>query len=152
MYVEGATRETLEAAAQAVGIRLSELRPWGKGFRFRLKTSGPTSDGRPVRYGRRSRMRARSGRRRRIPGAVCWHGHRAYMLALFERAPSALLSTSLATYRGARDFARKYRDTYWATSSPGAWANHAPAAELPCDCEEGAPCGPPLPGSPRELR
>lgn len=49
--------------------------------------------------------------------AVCWHGHRDVMMALFDRHPDARLKSTLADYRGAGDFLAKYRDTYGGTNS-----------------------------------
>lgn len=42
-------------------------------------------------------------RRHRIRSA-CWHAHRNYLYALFERAPQARVTTSIASYQSYRDF------------------------------------------------
>jgi hypothetical protein len=118
--------EQIENAAASVGVRLVGLRPNGvKKFShsFTLKTSGPTSNGSPVKFGRRSqRSTNKDGTKRRIPGSVCWHGHRDFMLALYRVAPTMRLKTALADYRNAEHFERTYRNTYESGSGGG------------CDC------------------
>jgi len=109
MLIRGATREDLTAAVRATpGVRFFyEPYAVGRGWRFRLKTDGPKP-----RFGRVSANQVRrNGERRRIPGAVCWHGHREFMRALFERAPGATLETGLITYRGREDFERRHAST-----------------------------------------
>lgn len=58
-------------------------------------------------------MTKKDGSPRRI-GAVCWHGHRDWMRAVFNAYPDARIVTGLAgdvDYRGADDFERTHRDT-----------------------------------------
>jgi hypothetical protein len=99
-----------------------------------LKTSGTGPD---LRYGRIGVMRSRkTGKHRRLPGRVCWHGHRDFLKRVFNLVPSAVVRTSFATYRGEtgpQGFLSLFPATY-----------HSPAGqgfvfgEL-CDCAEDAP-------------
>jgi len=122
-----AHEETLLDAAQFVGVEVRNLRRDGRGYRFTLAP-------RPRReYERAADVPYRllrpcpregnfpAGRGNCWPcacdghvhavGAVCWHGHRDFMRAVFEREPDARIHTALADYHGAEDFERKYRDT-----------------------------------------
>lgn len=44
--------------------------------------------------------------------AVCWHGHRDFLRALFALDPDAVVITAVARYRGANHFEGIYRDTW----------------------------------------
>ena len=136
MQIWGITPEQATEAADRARVR-AYLPAWSgpkrRSIRVRLKTSGPTSDGRPTVYGRRGYHVNANGKRRRVPGAVCWHGHRAFMLALFELNPEARVKSNLADYRGRAHFERTHGATffrgvdYMGYDMPG-------AAKLPCDC------------------
>lgn len=134
MHVKNATEQALKEAANAVGVRINGPTPSRGGYRFTLRTDGY---GPELRYGRRSFRRNRDGSRRRVPGAVCWHGHRDFMHELFARCPDAVLVTALATYRGRADFEAKFPATYWRKSRAAGvmFMPEAPEA-LPCDCDE----------------
>lgn len=123
--------DALNEAAAEVGVRLNNPRIEGRRVLFRLATKG-----KPVTvYGRRGH----NGRR--VPGAVCWHGHRDFMRALYQRLPDVVLRTALAVYNGADDFEDKYLDTYPSHSHYGSWngSSWAPNGNLSqCDCKEGA--------------
>lgn len=116
MQAWNVTEAQVLQAAKETGIRVDGLRPAGKTGRsvyFTLKTSGPTSDGNTVKYGRRSmNILNKDGAGRRIPGAVCWHGHRDFMRTLFGLAPSMRIKSALADYRGAQDFETRHESTY----------------------------------------
>jgi len=43
--------------------------------------------------------------------AVCWHGHRDFMRAIFEADPDARIKTMWADYRGSEDFEEKFPGT-----------------------------------------
>jgi hypothetical protein len=86
----------------------------GRALRFRLAvdtTQDRNADG-FLPYQRMSTALG-VGEGRKI-AAVCWHGHRDFMRALFRRAPEARIKTALADYRGELDFERKYPDTFGA--------------------------------------
>ena len=134
MHVKNATESALKDAAHAVGVRLNGPTPNRNGYRFTLRTDGY---GAALRYGRRGFHLNRDGGRRRIPGRVCWHGHRDFMRELFARCPDAVLVTALATYNGAADFESKFRNTYYQKPhGAGVVFNPSTAEALPCDCDE----------------
>ena len=75
----------------------------------------------------------RSNTGRKI-AALCWHGHRDIMRALFAAYPNALLITAMARYDGRADFL----DTYMATGRVNLGSIAAPlAARDACECREG---------------
>jgi len=43
--------------------------------------------------------------------AVCWHGHVAFMRAVFKRWPDATIKSSIARFRGKDDFDARHRGT-----------------------------------------
>lgn len=105
----------------------------GRALRFRLglDTTQPRHNpGNFLPYQRRSTY---SGRK---VAAVCWHGHRDFMRALYRLAPDARIKTALADYHGAEDFERQFRSTYgvgngWNISygqACGCVANHVEVA------------------------
>ena len=59
----------------------------------------------------------RAGKRRRVH-AVCWHGHRAFMRALYALAPSARIVTAFTTYNGAAEFEAKHEATAGQQTGP----------------------------------
>lgn len=101
-------------------------------LRFVLKTSGPTSDGKPVRFGRRSLHRQKGdGSYSRVPGRVFWHGHREFFDHLFVIAPGAWVKSAKATYDGADGYAREV------DNSRGVREYHGfRAFDEACDCDE----------------
>jgi hypothetical protein len=108
--------DTIRSCAHAVGLRIygewngsDQIKRDGRALRFRLRldTEQRQPDG-TLPYQRISRVLIRP---RRV-SAVCWHGHRDFMLAVFAVNPDARIKTALADYRGADDFERKYRATF----------------------------------------
>ena len=70
-------------------------------------------DGTPIRSGRGLRFTLlppqdkryqRRGRGGQWINALCWHGHYAFMAALFERVPTASLVTTMVRYDGKAAF------------------------------------------------
>lgn len=62
------------------------------------------------------RFRTFNRRTERRINAVCWHGHREWMLQVFRLVPEATIATTLVTYRGVRDFQTRHESTHgWAT-------------------------------------
>lgn len=99
------TAELIERAADGIGVRAANLRPDGSGFRFVLRTvDSGLRDGPAYR-----RVNQHNGRT--VPGAVCWHGHRAFMRELYRHAPEAKIRTALANYDGAEHFERTHSQT-----------------------------------------
>jgi len=133
MKVWGLTAAEIQHAAASAGVRLSdEPVKDGRAFRFTLRTHGPTTTGLPVKWGRRSRhQKNKDGQYRRVPGAVCWHGHRAFMRACYRINGRARIKTSMADYRGQTDFERSHRDTFGSYSH---WGSQ-PYGQS-CDCQE----------------
>lgn len=52
----------------------------------------------------------KSGEPRKV-SAICWHGYRDFMRAVFNYHPDARIQTGKADYCGAQDFEDKHRDT-----------------------------------------
>ena len=121
MLVKGATKEKLKSCAAAIGVEVTDLDDRGVWTKFRLSPGGEPCYRRISNTGRRV-------------NAVCWHGHRDFLLWLFELCPDATLKTSLATYRGKEDFLKKFESTGW---------NNCGSMAMPltyrhaCKCEEG---------------
>ncbi len=93
MIVYNVNLNTLGNAITRAGVAIKNLRRQGNGFAFTLALTDE-----------RWRRRGHTGRR---IASVCWHGHRAFMEALFSLAPNARLKTKLVTYEG--------RTHFWAT-------------------------------------
>lgn len=115
MLIKGTTSAQLTRAAKQAGVGFGypyRPRVATGGLRVTLATVGPQA-----KFRRLSTVREWRGRRagqpyqKTIPGAVCWHGHRDFMRALFKLAPDAIISTTLATYRGREDFERSHGAT-----------------------------------------
>lgn len=110
------TEEQIRDAARSVGLGIHS--DWagrgivqdGRALRFRLAvdTGSPRDAWGFLPYQRATTWRE-SGPRR--VAAVCWHGHRDFMRALFAVAPDMRLKTALADYRGADHFEGTYPDT-----------------------------------------
>lgn len=96
MIARNVTRDELQQAAAYAGVdvdRSLRANPKGRGFMFTLA---------PVNG--RYQRRGHTGRR---VHAVCYHGHFAFMDALYRLAPDAVLITAMQRYDGAEDFRRK---------------------------------------------
>lgn len=139
MRVRNATEQQVYDAAKAVGVRVSSGGRGGVTRRlcrrstsgveltFTLKTGCKSKQvmdwrgklARRAPYTRLStRLRQSADKRYEgvvfapaIPSAVCWHGHRDYLRALFQLVPDAEVKTAMATYRGRADFEAKYQET-----------------------------------------
>lgn len=84
-----------------VGVEIRELRPVGRGYRFRLA---------PLE-GKYQRTSASYFNRGRKVHAVCWHGHREFFYALFQHVPDAIVITAMARYEGLVGFEDTYPST-----------------------------------------
>jgi hypothetical protein len=132
--VWNATEQDIRAAAEEVGVAIHSdwagtgIVPDGRALRFRLavNTAERREDG-TLPYQRVSQSTWQGQRR---VAAVCWHGHRDFMRALFASCPDARLKTALADYRGADDFEAKYLDTF------GTGNAYNVAYGQACVCEE----------------
>lgn len=142
------------AAASEVGVRLYNLRDSGRGIAFTLKTGDPSEwredwkgkrklmpkYQREARYGRRSTAKGHEGEvfYPTVPGAVCWHGHRDMIRALYARIPDAKVRTAFTTYQDARHFEDTYRDTYdGPQKDSGGFATYYRPYRDACTCDEG---------------
>ena len=135
MKIWGLDPNELREAAEKAEVRLYNLGEDGRGYGLTLKTHGPTSNGKPVKWGRVSQsVRNKDGSPRRVAGAVCWHGHREFMREVFKINPDARIKTALADYQGKDDFEETHRQTR------GKGGDYAGFRILPyaqaCDCEE----------------
>jgi len=85
------------------------IRKDGRAWRFRLALDStvPKRDS-GYKYQRTSASGFHEGRR---VAAVCWHGHRDYMRAIFARDPEARIKTSWADYKGSENFERDFPET-----------------------------------------
>ena len=101
-----ANQANIEQAASENGITLQELRPnpRGRGFLLRLKLGDKREDG------TRKYQRLNHRLTRKV-AAVCWHGHRDFMVSLFDLEPTARIDSAFAKYNGAADFAAKFEAT-----------------------------------------
>ncbi len=146
----------IACAASEVGVRLYNLRPSGKGVAFQLKTGEPNEkrvDWRgklkwQARYQRLSRRENVSIARGTagvtynsvVPGAVCWHGHRDFLRALYARVPDAKVRTAFITYQGREHFEDNYQRTWdgpVTRPTTFAYANQAKPYIDACTCDEG---------------
>ena len=120
MKVLNVSLGTLEAVAQSLGLKLHNVRPVNKkgtGWQLTLRPAG-------------SRYYRRGNDGRRI-WAVCWHGHRDFFRALFEKAPDAKVRTTVANYDGREDF----EQTYWMTGNRNIGSIIEPLPlRYACDC------------------
>jgi hypothetical protein len=98
MQVKNVTMAQLEAAAQSAGVRLTNVKTVGRRIRFRLGLIGE-------QY---RRLSPSTGHK---VAAVCWHGHAAFMDALFAAVPDAVLSSHMATYHGIAEYRAKMSAT-----------------------------------------
>ena len=111
------TPDELRGIATEVGVRIYNDNPWTTGgirkdgrawnFRLALDTSVPKRDS-GYKYQRTSSSGFNPDRR---VAAVCWHGHRDFMRAIFERDPNARIKTAWADYKGAENFERDFPET-----------------------------------------
>lgn len=89
--------DNIGRAATVAGVAIKNLRRQGTGFAFTLALNSET-------------WRRRSPLGRRI-AAVCWHGHRAFMEALFTRAPTTRLKSTMVDYNGRLEFWARHDET-----------------------------------------
>ncbi len=120
MIASNVSLETLQSAAESVGVSISAEATSGSGRRFRLKVSpGVPPDSALTPAGNRRRGAAGDGSYQRISAsafddsrrvaAVCWHGFRDFFRAAFAIEPSAKFATALDTWDGSDDFEERFR-------------------------------------------
>src|SRR3990167_6512206 len=147
MEIRGVSREDLYLAAEKANVLLRGSGQWNSPDRF-VTSKGLTRNGEPkwlvtlatvrdsaggVVYGRRGFYVNKDGKRCRVPGAVCWHVHRAFMRALFSLRPNAVIISAFARYNGSEHFEQTHEET--------AYRNVGSSDEYGdlCDCGDDAP-------------
>lgn len=118
MIVKRVYRGVIEDIAKRLNVRVENLRQNRRGdLCFVLRPNDDKYRAYTVRYERvddpgdlfEPARKYRAQFRRK--GAVCWHGHRDFMRAIFVHNPEASINTCLAQYRNAEDFEDKYEAT-----------------------------------------
>jgi hypothetical protein len=147
MVIHKATREQIERAMGSVntahdttlnpGISAygnSGINPSGTGYRLTLKlhsSNDPFHRHGPTRWD----YRTGQGTDGKKMNYVCWHGHRAFMRALYMLAPDARIRSGMAYYKGSDHFEQTHGDTAYrnigSQVSPQSYADA-------CDCDHGA--------------
>lgn len=149
MEIRGATLETIETAARKAGVLLagggwgrpSDWRPLnrrGDGWAGRLKPDPANRlDGHPKAPPVFSRRAQGSGSV--LGGCLCWHGHRAFLRALFALAPAATVRTVAAHYKGQAHFEASHGATGY--RNIGSQVRPVSMADA-CVCEDQVSRGP----------
>jgi hypothetical protein len=110
------TESELHAIANEVGVTISEhgsetfaIPKVGRAYSFGLRPAKQLGK----IYGdyKYQRTNASGFNPERRVHAVCWHGWRDFMLALYKHDPDARIKTAIADYRGRDDFLEKYPRT-----------------------------------------
>lgn len=144
LYPEAASARFLvhtaiQTTLATIPVHLSDTRDLPRGLRFRLVPK-ITPDMRTPK----GRLRRKNGaplptpytrlnsRQTRRVNAVCWHGHRDFMLTLFNLLPDLTLYTALATYRGRDHFLSTHNSTRY--HNHGSTFSPAQYDSLCCDC------------------
>ncbi len=144
MYARKVTKETLTAAAAAVGVDL-DMDPknqagtsWRVKVNLRVPPEAYTPSGRrktgknevKVRY---QRLSASSFSPNRRVNAVCWHGFRDFFRAVYAIEPEAIFRTAIAKYEGSDAF----ECTFPLTAHKNIGSRFRPvAADEACECWE----------------
>lgn len=139
MEIRGLTGQQIESAATTAKVTLYRMRPVGHTRdgrpKFRLQLHTTRDDEGRVIFGRLGFSENRDGSRRRCPGAVCWHGHRAFMRACYALVPDAKIVTAFITYTDAENFERSH--TFTAERQAGSAYRPVTFGEL-CECDDEA--------------
>lgn len=139
MEIRGLTLDQLEKIARHTPVVLYNARLVGqtrKGEpKIRLQLHSARDSAGRVVYGRRGFSRTKNGERRALCGCVCWHGHRDFMLGVFEANPTAIIVSAFARYDGRENFERLYHDT--GDRQVGSQYDPAYYSDL-CDCDDDA--------------
>ena len=99
--------ENIGRAVRQVGLILDVPTCCGKAFNTKLYLDASDKN---RKYQRHGFTITSAGKYRRI-NAVCWHGYRDMMAALYELDPNARIKTSMADYRNKLDFENRYEET-----------------------------------------
>lgn len=130
MKIWGVTEAQLHECAEEIGVKLYEPREDGRAIRCRILPTGMRLNG-DYKYQRTSASGFHADRR---VHAVCWHGYRDFMLAVYKRNPDARIKTMFADYRNETDFIAKYPETGY--RNVGSMMYPMQAREV-CNCANG---------------
>jgi hypothetical protein len=138
MKIKGLTEATLRDIATRHGFRMDNVRQIGNFTAFVLRMRDltpsasdrkwmdkadtrvltPAEDRRYREIAKKLQYRKLGSDMQRWTGAVCFHGHKAFMDGVFERNPDALIVTRMARYEGKEDFDRKWSGTGMESHGP----------------------------------
>lgn len=111
MIASNISSQTLDLAAESVGVRVVHSATSGTGRRHQVKVN-PTDWKDPETGDRKyQRISASAFQGERRVAAVCWHGFRDFFRACFEIEPDAVFRTALDTWKGSGDFEDRYRES-----------------------------------------
>lgn len=96
------------ACGQSVNRTRTPIDKVGRAYSFSLRPTEGKDEHGNRQYQRISASAWSSGRR---VFAVCWHGHRDFMRAIFEHDPNARIKSYVADYKGRDDFERNFGQT-----------------------------------------
>jgi len=105
--------DDIRRIAHDVGIRIHSdwgghgISKDGRAWNFRLALGDEKREG-YRKYNRTSASMFHEGRK---VAAVCWHGHRDFMRALYAEDPEARIKSAVADYRGRQDFEESFGST-----------------------------------------
>jgi hypothetical protein len=108
----------LHGMAERLGMQLYDLRDGGERVRgrnagrheYRFTLRPPHGGDREAKYRAvRDAPYGQSGERR--IWAICWHGHRDFMRAVFALDTDATFKTSVDTWDGSDDFENRHEDS-----------------------------------------
>jgi hypothetical protein len=132
MKVWGLNEQELQHAATEVGVTPHQLREDGRALRFTLRPDRSLGKlGGDYKYQRTSSSGFHPDRK---VFAVCWHGHRDFMLEVFKCNPEARIKTMWADYKDREDFLDKYEATGY--HNVGSMMYPMQAREV-CNCATG---------------
>ena len=109
--------DELRAIAHELGLKIYDdhptygrggIRKDGRAWNFRLALDATQKKDGWAKYHRTSTSYFHEGRK---VAAVCWHGHRDFMIEVYKRDPDARIKSAFADYRGVADFREKYPKT-----------------------------------------
>jgi hypothetical protein len=118
MKIKGLKANEIAACAMLAGsFKLENVRTIGNYVLFTLRMANCT----PTRKAEREddhhpdmRYRKLGSDMKRWTGAVCFHGHKAFMDEIFNVNPDAIIRTMRGTYKGKDEF-----DRTWANNGSG---------------------------------
>ena len=131
--------EQIREVAQSVGVKIhsdwagSGIKRVGRAWNFRLALNSdvPKRGNAGYKY---QRLSASGWSGTRKVAAVCWHGHRDFMRAVFALDKDARFKTAIADWKGSEDFEARFAET--AYNNVGSMMYPAFAKDV-CTCAHG---------------